>query len=100
MAVPHCGQGWSGAGSVDIGQNGFMSDLNSARSIADRYVTELAELDPLISTRLGLRPDEDRLPDYSPDGHEAQMSLIRSTLAELAAAPAPPIRTTSAAPGC
>jgi uncharacterized protein (DUF885 family) len=66
-----------------------MSEPNSARSIADRYVTELAELDPLISTRLGLRPDEDRLPDYSPEGHEAQMSLVRSTLAELTAAPAP-----------
>ncbi|HEY3904392.1 MAG TPA: DUF885 domain-containing protein [Streptosporangiaceae bacterium] len=63
--------------------------MNSARAIADRYVIELAELDPLISTKLGLRPDEDRLPDQSPEGHEARMSLIRSTLAELAAAPAP-----------
>jgi uncharacterized protein (DUF885 family) len=89
MAVPHCGQGWSGASCVDIGQNGFMPDMNSARAIADRYVIELAELDPLISTKLGLRPDEDRLPDQSPDGHEARMSLIRSTLAELGAAPAP-----------
>ncbi|HET7018277.1 MAG TPA: DUF885 domain-containing protein [Streptosporangiaceae bacterium] len=66
-----------------------MAELNTARAIADRYVTELAELDPLISTKLGLRPDEDRLPDYSPDGHEARMSLVRSTLAELAAAPEP-----------
>jgi len=66
-----------------------MAELNTARAIADRYVTELAELDPLISTRLGLRPDEDRLPDYSPGGHEARMSLVRSTLADLAAAPAP-----------
>jgi len=63
--------------------------MNNARPIADRYVTKLAELDPLISTRLGLRPDEDRLPDYSPAGHEARMSLSRSTLAELAASPAP-----------
>jgi uncharacterized protein (DUF885 family) len=66
-----------------------MPDMNSARAIADRYVIELAELDPLISTKLGLRPDEDRLPDQSPDGHEARMSLVRSTLAELAAAPVP-----------
>jgi uncharacterized protein (DUF885 family) len=66
-----------------------MPDLSSARAIADRYVAEVAELDPLISTRLGLRPDEDRLPDYSPVGHEARMALSRSTLAELAASPAP-----------
>jgi uncharacterized protein (DUF885 family) len=66
-----------------------MPDTTDARAIADRYVAELADLDPIISTKLGLRPDEDRLPDLSPAGHEALMSLSRSTLAELAAAPPP-----------
>ena len=42
------------------------------------YVTELAELNPVLSTRLGLRPGEDRLPDLSPAGREATDDLARS----------------------
>jgi uncharacterized protein (DUF885 family) len=61
------------------------AEPRDARAAADRYVLELAELDPLLATRLGLRPDEDRLPDMSPAGQEAQDALARATLAELTA---------------
>ncbi len=53
------------------------------REVADAYVEALAELDPLLATDLGLRPDEDRLPDLSPAGQQAADDLARSTLARL-----------------
>ncbi len=56
----------------------------TVREVADRYVTALAELNPIVATRLGIRPNEDRLPDLSPAGNEASDALLRSTLAELA----------------
>jgi len=54
----------------------------TARTIADRYVSALADLDPILATRLG-RPGIDSLPDLSPAGQEATDSLARATLAEL-----------------
>ncbi len=42
------------------------------RDVADAYVAALAELNPLLATTLGLRPGEDRLPDLSPAGQQAQ----------------------------
>ncbi len=60
------------------------------RAIADRYVAALAELDPLLATRLGIAPGEDRLPDLTPAGHEAIDALDRSVLSELADASAQP----------
>jgi uncharacterized protein (DUF885 family) len=55
----------------------------AVRDLADRYVARYAELNPLVSTRLGLRPGEDRLPDFSPAGQQARDDLARETLAEL-----------------
>jgi uncharacterized protein (DUF885 family) len=60
------------------------SDSRAARAVADGYVVALAELDPILATALGLRPGEDRLPDLSPAGQEAQDDLARTTLAQLA----------------
>jgi len=51
--------------------------------VADRYVLALADLDPLLATRLGLPAGQDRLPDFSPAGREAEDALARATLAEL-----------------
>jgi uncharacterized protein (DUF885 family) len=56
------------------------------RQIADGYVAALADLDPILSTALGLHPGEDRLPDLSPAGQEALDDLARTTLADLTAA--------------
>ncbi len=55
----------------------------SVRSVADAYVVSLAELNPLVATRLGLRRGEDRLPDLSPAGQQARDELARSVLARL-----------------
>ena len=57
------------------------------REIADSYVTALAELNPFVATTLGIRPDEDRMPDLSPAGQAAVDDLRRSTLAALDALP-------------
>jgi uncharacterized protein (DUF885 family) len=53
------------------------------RQIADRYVDAVCDLDPIVATSLGTRPGDDRLPDPSPAGLEAEAKLTRETLAEL-----------------
>jgi len=53
------------------------------RDVADAYVVALADLNPLVASRLGLRPGEDGLPDLSPAGQQASDDLARSTLAGL-----------------
>ncbi len=58
-------------------------DNRAVRSVADSFVDRLAELDPLVATMLGLPYGQDRLPDLSPEGHQAFDDLCRGTLAEL-----------------
>lgn len=53
------------------------------RQVADAYVAAACELDPILATSLGARPGDDRLPDLSPEGLEAEVALVRDTLAEL-----------------
>lgn len=53
------------------------------RDLADAYVHRLAELDPSVSTGLGLNPQDDRMPDHSPAAAEAQDELMRAVLARL-----------------
>jgi len=53
------------------------------RQVADAYVDAVCELDPIVATSLGTRPGDDRLPDPSPAGLEAEAALTRQTLAEL-----------------
>ncbi|GAA2131939.1 DUF885 domain-containing protein [Kitasatospora kazusensis] len=64
------------------------ADGTTPRRIADAYVHALAELDPLTAVYLGLNPEDDRLPDLSPQGHDALAELSRDTLAKLDAAEA------------
>ncbi len=59
------------------------------RDIADAYVVALADLNPMLATRLGFSPGDDRLPDASPAGQQAVDDLARSTLASLDAAESP-----------
>ncbi|MFI6152381.1 DUF885 domain-containing protein [Kitasatospora sp. NPDC051170] len=59
------------------------TDGTTPRRLADDYVRELAELNPLIAVYLGLDPDGDQLPDLSPAGSEALADLARRTLARL-----------------
>ena len=53
------------------------------RDAADVFVQQLAKLDPLLATMLGLPVGQDRLPDLSPAGKEAMDDLRRATLAKL-----------------
>jgi uncharacterized protein (DUF885 family) len=53
------------------------------RQVADAFVERLSDLDPLVATSLGNRPGDDRLPDTSPAGADAEADLQRATLAEL-----------------
>lgn len=53
------------------------------RELADRFVHDLAALDPGLTTGLGLDPHDDRVPDLSPAGHQAKADLAASVLAEL-----------------
>ncbi|MDN3259203.1 DUF885 domain-containing protein [Streptomyces sp. CSDS2] len=62
-----------------------MSDTQNPlpRQVADAYVDDLIALDPVTGTFLGVRESSSRLPDYSPDGWDAQARLARDTLARL-----------------
>jgi uncharacterized protein (DUF885 family) len=55
------------------------------RDVADAYVDELAVLNPILATSLGRPQGQDRLPDLSPAGEEAEQELRAATLARLTA---------------
>ena len=70
-----------------------MSTITSSqlpRQVADAYVDELLELDPIIGTYLGAPTSYRRLPDYSPAGTDALAALARTTLDRLTEAEARP----------
>jgi uncharacterized protein (DUF885 family) len=60
-----------------------MGAMTTPRALADRYVHDLAAVDPIVATNLGLVPHDDRVPDYSPDGHAERAGLARRVLADL-----------------
>jgi uncharacterized protein (DUF885 family) len=60
-----------------------MSTPTTPRQVADAYVEAVSDLDPLVAQSLGNRPGDDRLPDTTPAGLDAEADLERSTLAEL-----------------
>lgn len=55
----------------------------TVRTLADRWVETLADLDPAVGTALGIRPGDDRMPDLSPDGLAARADAARAVLADL-----------------
>ncbi|MGH3301895.1 MAG: DUF885 domain-containing protein [Streptosporangiaceae bacterium] len=66
--------------------------MNLADQIAERYVPEVAELDPALATMVGIAGFDDRMPDLSPAGFEARADLDRRTIAavrEVAASSGP-----------
>lgn len=54
-----------------------------AFEIADRYVDEIAALDPITATSLGVPGHEREMTDFSPDGVAAIAELNRRTVASL-----------------
>ncbi|MEO3762634.1 DUF885 domain-containing protein [Streptomyces sp. B8F3] len=53
------------------------------RQVADAYVDDLIDLDPISGTMLGVPESSRALPDFSPDGQQAVAELGRATLAAL-----------------
>lgn len=56
---------------------------DTPRTVADRWVETLADLDPSVGTALGIRPGDTRMPDLGPDGLGARADAARAALAEL-----------------
>ncbi|MDQ1295701.1 MAG: hypothetical protein QG608_3586, partial [Actinomycetota bacterium] len=54
-----------------------------ADEIADAHLTTAAALDPVGATLDGITGHEDRLTDYSPDGHRARTEASTATLQAL-----------------
>ncbi|WP_425954694.1 DUF885 domain-containing protein [Xylanimonas sp. McL0601] len=52
-------------------------------AVADAYVANVAALDPLAATAIGLPGYDDRMTDLSPSGHDARAELDRTTLRSL-----------------
>src|SRR4051794_34167999 len=70
-------------------QDGRMSTTSSSslpRQVADAYVDEILELDPVLGTYLGAPDSYRRLPDFSPAGWQARAALAEKTLDRLAEA--------------
>ncbi|MBY8851892.1 DUF885 domain-containing protein, partial [Saccharothrix sp. MB29] len=55
--------------------------------LADRYVDELAALDPCLAAAMGVAGYEERLTDFSPEGAHARAGLARRTLRALDGTP-------------
>ncbi len=54
--------------------------------IAEDWVDTLVELNPAVGTYIGRPTADDRLADYSPDGHERTIDSIRATVQALRSA--------------
>ncbi|MFI7104183.1 DUF885 domain-containing protein [Streptomyces sp. NPDC050161] len=61
-----------------------MSALNA---LADRYMDEMAVLDPCLASMIGIAGQEQRLTDFGPQAAQARTELARRTLKALEAAP-------------
>ncbi len=58
--------------------------MSTPFEISDRFTDALADLDPIYATMAGVA-GRDHLPtDYSPQGHQARIDLVRATKTELA----------------
>ncbi|WP_242894977.1 DUF885 domain-containing protein [Actinomadura litoris] len=64
--------------------------MTALDDLADRYMDELAALDPCQAAIMGIAGQDSRLTDYGPDGPVARADLARATLARLDSTPAAP----------
>ena len=60
-----------------------MTRLVDART--DRFVTEAAQLDPVLATYVGIAGHDHQWPDYTPAGYAAREELARAAYADVAA---------------
>ncbi|MGE0598454.1 MAG: DUF885 domain-containing protein [Dehalococcoidia bacterium] len=61
--------------------------MTTIYDIASDYVDQIAVLDPIAATGIGVEGHDAEMTDFSPDGVAAHSELRRETLAKLAAAP-------------
>lgn len=54
--------------------------------LSERYVTDLAALDPVTATVAGIAGHEHELTDYSPEGYDARQALARDAVRAVTAA--------------
>src|SRR5436190_151953 len=62
------------------------SVAHGVHSISDRFVDELVALDPITATFQGITGYDDRLTDFSIEGHQARAEVARAALRDMAAA--------------
>jgi len=73
------------------------SALSPVFQIASDLVDQLAALDPIAATSMGVSGHDAEMSDYSPSGQEAVTALFRSTLERLQHAPVTNARDRTAA---
>ena len=64
------------------------SQSSAVYAISDRFIEQLAVLDPGMATALGIPGHDHEMTDFSPAGHLARGQVVRDTLVELNAAEA------------
>ncbi len=57
--------------------------MSTVDEIAERYVPQVAELDPVTATMAGIAGHDDRMPDLTPAGFAARAELDRATITAL-----------------
>jgi uncharacterized protein (DUF885 family) len=60
--------------------------MSTINEIADRYVSEISALNPIVATNAGVSGYDDLMPDLGPEGFRAEQDLVERTLGALAAA--------------
>ncbi|MEO8362934.1 MAG: DUF885 domain-containing protein [Ilumatobacteraceae bacterium] len=59
------------------------SQSSAVYAISDRFIEQLAVLDPGMATALGIPGHDHEMTDFSPSGHQARGQVVRDTLAKL-----------------
>src|SRR5437588_8561074 len=55
-----------------------------AHQISDQYGADVARVDPMLATAIGVPGHDDQLTDYSPDGYQARYELLNDAMREMA----------------
>ncbi|MEK7410161.1 MAG: DUF885 domain-containing protein [Actinomycetota bacterium] len=59
------------------------SQTSAVYALSDRFIEQLAALDPGMATALGIPGHDHEMTDFSPAGHDARGQVVRDTLTEL-----------------
>lgn len=59
------------------------AQTSAVYALSDRFIEQLAALDPGMATALGIAGHDHEMTDFSPAGHDARGQVVRNTLTEL-----------------